>query len=89
MKQTINDLWYGRITPWEWCGGNDPKIRELLELMERNRGLVQCSTEEQRELLEKYTDCVEEYTQRMLEQAFSQGFVLGGRLEAEVLREPF
>ncbi len=76
MKQTINDLWYGRITPWKWCGGNDPKIRELLELMERNRGrLVQCSTEVQRELLEKYTDCAEEYTQRML--------------ETEVLGEPF
>ena len=86
MSQTIYNLWNGNIAPAEHCGYHDFEASQLLSLM--NRNLQQLSdglSEAQKELLQKYTDCSEEYRLRMQELAFREGFSLGCKLTAESL----
>ena len=73
--QTIIDLWDGNISPSEHCGVHDGEADHLLGLMARNREkLCEGLTEKQKEILEKYIDCSEEYLCRMLKLAFCEGF---------------
>lgn len=87
MTQTISDLWNGNIAPCEHCGSHDPVANELIALIERNReNLSRGLTTAQMETFQKYIDCSDEYLLRMLELAFSDGFILGSRLAIAVLR---
>lgn len=87
MTQTISDLWSGNIAPCEHCGSHDSEANHLLCLMERNRdNLCAGLTAVQKETFQKFIDCSEEYTLRMMELAFCDGFSLGCRLTAESLR---
>ena len=84
MSQTIIDLWNGNIAPCEHCGAHDTQVNQLLGLMERNREkLWEGLTAAQKETLQKYIDCSEEYLLRLMELAFSDGFGLGSRLVME------
>jgi len=84
--QTIIDLWNGNIAPGEHCGSHDSQANHLLRLMERNHeSLRKGLTDAQLELLQKYTDCSEEYLLRMMELAFCDGFSLGGKLTVEMV----
>lgn len=88
MDEVIKELWYGNIAPFEKCGVHDPEINRILIRQEQNREQLQrISTEKQMELLQKYTDCAEEYLLLMMERAFCRGFQLGGRLLAECFYE--
>ena len=87
MRQTIEALWNGNIDPVGHCGSQDPLVRELVSLIERNReSLSKGLTEAQMETFQKYIDCSEEYLLRMLELAFCDGFCLGGKLAVEMLQ---
>jgi len=82
--QTILDLWNGNISPYEHCGSHDPVIKNLTELIERNReNLSGGLSEAQMETFQKYMDCSDEYLLRMLELAFHDGFCLGSKLVME------
>ena len=84
---TIEELWDGNLAPGEHCGVGDPEIENLNNLMEWNREqLVQVLGPQQKALLEKYTDCMDEFTLRMTACAFREGYCLGSRLMAEALR---
>ena len=86
MKNAIIDLWSGNIAPCEHCGSHDPELNQLICLMERNHdALCKYLTASQKDTLQKYIDCSEEYQQRMLELAFCEGFSLGSRLITEAL----
>ena len=86
MSQTIQDLWNGNIAPCEHCGSHDMEANKLNSLLERNREALQGElTEAQRETFQKFTDCSDEYLLRMMELAFTDGFVLGSKLMVEVL----
>ena len=77
----LDELWYGNINPQEQTKDNNRAIRELLNLMGRNRDRLHDSlTEEQRETLEKYDDCVNEMYGLIESEIFSYAFRLGGRL---------
>ena len=77
----LDELWYGNINPQEQSKDNNRAIRELLNLMGRNRDRLHDSlTEEQRETLEKYDDCVNEMYGLIESEIFSYAFRLGGRL---------
>lgn len=77
----LDELWYGNINPQEQSKDNNRAIRELLNLMGRNRDRLHDSlTEEQREILEKYDDCVNEMYGLIEVAIFSYAFRLGGRL---------
>lgn len=87
MPQTISDLWNGNIAPCEHCGAHDKEANELIRLMERHREMLLSGlTELQKELLQKYIDCSEEYLLRLMELSFCDGFCLAGRLAAEVIK---
>lgn len=86
MPQTIKDLWNGNIAPCEHCGSHDPVVNNLIGLIERTREKLSGGlTEPQKEILQKYIDCTEEYLLYMLELAFCDGFCLGGKLVMETL----
>ncbi len=77
----LDALWYGNINPQEQSKENNRAINELLKLMGRNRDRLHGSlTEEQRETLEKYDDCVNEMYSLIESEIFSYAFRLGGRL---------
>lgn len=86
MYQTIKDLWRGNIAPCDHCGSHDTQLNHLVWLMERNREeLDKISTTQQKEILEKFIDCANEYNLLMMEEAFCEGFCLGIRLAAGAL----
>lgn len=88
MKQTLSDLWHGRLTPMEQCGATDPEIKHLIDCMERNRKrLAEGLNEQQQTTLEAYVDCSDEYLCHITGQAFCDGFCLAGRLLTEALAD--
>ena len=77
----LEDFWYGNINPQEESKEHNREIRELLTLMRRNRDALSSTlTDEQREVLEKYDDCVNEMYGLIEVAIFSYAFRLGGRL---------
>ena len=77
----LDELWYGNINPQEQSKNNNRAIKELLNLMGRNRDRLQATmTVEQQELLEKYDDCVNEIYGLIETAIFAYAFWLGGRL---------
>ena len=77
----LEDFWYGNINPQEESKEHNREIRNLLTLMGRNRDALSSTlTDEQREVLEKYDDCVNEMYGLIEVAIFSYAFRLGGRL---------
>ena len=77
----LEGFWYGNINPQEQSKDNNRAIKELLNLMGRNRDrLCETMTDEQREVLEKYDDCVNEMYGLIEVEIFTYAFRLGGRL---------
>ena len=81
--KTLDELWYGNISPFEQCTRGDKRLKELLPLMARNRDELGASlTDKQKETLEKFEDCMNEMHSITERDAFSYGFRLGVRLMA-------
>lgn len=88
MSKTIEDLWHGNVVPQDMCKDNDPRISSLYELLARNRAeLAPTLSEEQRSILEKYDDNLNELTSITECRIFLQGFRLGAKLMLEILQE--
>ena len=86
MKRTIEYLWNGNITPAEHCGAHDPEVDELVRLMERNKeDLDKELSKHQKDVLDKYMDCTEEYIYLITMLAFQDGFCLASKLLTEAL----
>ena len=86
MAITLSELWYGNIAPFERCGIHNTEIKKLEILKNRNYdALCQTITPEQKELLQKYTDCRDEHLLCMMESAFCEGFSLAAKLLSESL----
>ena len=77
----LEDFWNGNINPQEESKKYNREIKNLLTLMGRNRDALSITlTDEQREVLEKYDDCVNEMYGLIEVAIFSYAFRLGGRL---------
>ena len=86
MTNTIVRLWHGELEPVSSSGTNDPELKELERLLQRNgERLEEYLDEKGKALFEKYYNCVEEYISVLCEQSFCNGFCLGTRLAAEAL----
>ena len=86
MAHVIEDLWYGNITPSEDCGVHDRKLDELLKLMHRHREALEGSLDQhQRDRLNKYADCFDEYLCELSARAFHDGFCFASNLWAETV----
>ncbi len=87
--KTIDELWYGNISPFEQCTRGDKRLKELLKLVARNREeLDESLTEKQKETLEKFEDCMNEMHGVTECDTFSYGFRLGVQLIAESFLQP-
>ena len=83
----LEEFWYGNIDPAEY----DTSSKEYIRLQERICGneerLRTTMTDEQKELFEKYTDCVREHQTNIDCLIFQNGFKLGARMMLEVMEE--
>lgn len=77
MSLILEELWYGNIDPHE----SIPVDKKLLSLMGRNREkLEETLTEQQKELLGKYDESINEMHSVAEFEAFSYGIRLGVQL---------
>ena len=84
----LEELWYGNIEPAEYDASPSKEYKELLHLISRNEEKLQATmTDEQKELFEKYTDCVRENQVITDCLIFQNGFKLGARMMLEVMEE--
>ncbi len=82
----LEELWYGNIYPQGAILNESLQFKHLLSLMGRNRDKLAASfTEQQKELLEKYDDVVNEMHALTEQAAFQYGVSLGIRLMMECL----
>lgn len=80
----IEDLWYGNINPHETFLDNNRYFKQLLSLMGKNRDkLTTTFSDQQKELLEKYDDVINEMHSFAEVESFTCGFSLGVRLMME------
>ena len=82
----LEEFWYGNIEPAEFDTSPSPEYKEILLLISRNEDkLLATTTNAQKELFSRYTDCVREY-QAMAEcLLFRNSFRLGARMMVEIL----
>lgn len=86
MYSAIKELWSGEIDPREQCGVGVKEIEQLVVRIERNKTkLASCLAKELNDLFKTYTDCMDEYSYLISEQAFCDGFRLAGRLWSETI----
>lgn len=82
----ISELWNGRGALADNCGTQTTEMKQLINLLERNReSLFKNMTEQQKELFEKYIDCQEEYLFLLTESAFCRGFCYASKLWGEAV----
>ena len=82
----LEELWYGNIYPQGTILNENLQFKHLLSLIGRNRDkLSDTLTDQQKELLEKYDDVVNEMHALAEQAAFQYGVSLGIRLMMECL----
>ena len=84
----LEEFWYGNIEPTEYDTSSNKEYKKLLELICRNEEKLKATmTDAQKELFEKYTDCVRENQVITDCLIFRNGFKLGARMMLEVMEE--
>ena len=85
---TIQDLYYGRISPYEMSISTAPEYQKLKALADRNVDLLRESlSDEQKELLEKLTECITDISSISERDMFIAGFRLGMKLMIDVMKD--
>ena len=83
---TLEDLYYGNLFPYEKCAKLDDEVKELLKLLNRNEEkLTAPLTEAQKETFEKYKDCNREIAEICEREIFLNGFRLAARIIIDVV----
>ena len=84
----LEELWYGNIEPTEYDTSSCKEYKKLQELICKNEDKLRATmTDELKELVEKYTDCVRECQSITDCLIFQNGFKLGARMILEVMEE--
>ena len=84
----LEEFWYGNIEPTEYDTSSNKEYKKLVELIFRNEEKLKATmTDEQKELFEKYMDCVQEYQTITDCLIFQNSFRLGARMMLEVMEE--
>ena len=88
QMNTIQDLYYGRISPYEMSISTAPEYQKLKALADRNEDLVRESlSDEQNELLEKLTECITDISSISERDMFINGFRLGMKLMIDIMKD--
>ena len=83
----LEEFWYGNIEPTEH-DTSSKEYKKLLELICRNEEKLRGTmTDEQKELFEQYSDCVQEHDTITDCLIFQNSFKLGARMMLEVMEE--
>lgn len=84
----LEKLWCGEIKPTEYDTSPCKEYKELLSLVNRNEEKLRATmTDEQKELFDKYMECVEDLQALAECMLFQNSFKLGGRIMAEVMMD--
>ena len=85
---TIQDLYYGRISPYEMSISATPEYQKLKALADRNEGVLrEILSDEQKELLEKLTVCMTDISSISERDMFIAGFRLGMKMMIDVMKD--
>ena len=84
----IEDLYYGRISPYEMSISAASEYQKLKALADRNEDLLRDSlSHEQKELLDKLTECITDISSISERDMFIAGFRLGVKLMIDVTKD--
>ena len=84
----IEDLYYGRIAPYEMNISATTEYQKLKALAERNENLLRESlSDEQKELLDKLIETVTDISSISERDMFINGFRLGVKLMIDVMQD--
>ena len=84
----IEDLYYGRISPYEMSISATPECQKLKVLADRNEDLLRESlSEKQKELLDKLIESVTDISSISERDMFINGFRLGIKLMIDVMQD--
>ena len=84
----IEDLYYGRISPYEMSISATPEYQKLKALADRNEDLLRESlSDKQKELLEKLIETVTDISSISERDMFINGFRLGMKLMIDVMKD--
>ncbi len=76
----------GQLEPKNVLGNGNIELRRVEILMERNYNKLKDNLDEETKIiLEKYSQCMDEYIVLTSEQAFYDGFCLGMRILSEAI----
>ena len=85
---TIQDLYYGRISPYEMSISTAPEYQKLKALANRNEDLLkETLSDEQKELLDKLTECITDISSISERDMFIAGFRLGMKLMIDMMKD--
>ena len=83
---TLEDLYYGNISPWERDIKRGSRMDKLVKLICKNEeSLMSNFTEQQKETFDKFKECQSELCDITARQAFTDGFILATRIMVEVM----
>ena len=84
----IEDLYFGRISPYEMNISATPEYQKLKTLADRNENLLRESlSDEQKELLDKLIESVTDISSISELDMFINGFRLGIKLMIDVMQD--
>ena len=84
----LEEFWYGNIEPTEHDTSSCKEYKKLLELICRNEERLQATmTDEQKELISRYTDAIRKYQMTTDCLILQNGFKLGTRIMLDVMEE--
>ena len=85
---TIQDLYYGRVSPYEMSISTVPEYQKLKALADRNEDLLRDSlSHEQKELLDKLIETVTDISSISERDMFIKRFRLGMKLMMDVMKD--
>ncbi len=86
MKSILEELWYGNICPETDSRTTTSEMKKLMEYIERHHdSLLTSMTDDQKEILEKFDDCWNEYVSLSEKSIFVYAFKSGARLAVEIM----
>ena len=86
MKSILEELWYGKICPETDSRTTTKEMKKLMEYIGRHHdSLLTTMTDDQKEILEKFDDCWNEYVSLSEKSIFVYAFKLGARLAIEIM----
>ena len=85
---TIQDLYYGRISPYEMSISTTPEYQKLKALANKNEDLLrETLSDEQKELVDKLIECITDISSISERDMFITGFRLGVKLMIDVISD--